>query len=286
VLHRTPAEDVHVFPLYLAGPTSDFTGDPALAPLLDQGFSLHCDEESNVHVSSPRHDIRLGYLPEGPDHTLWKVAVHTDPFGSPRWMATFDMPTPIELVTAFTTELANSYAKNPEFCVTGAARGADEALRPLSAAGWKRENQRTETVCTAPDQLAGLTYSRRLLAPETELREDETRWLLWGGRDGYVSRWYATFTSHTPTHLIAAVTARLASPTPALRSRRDVPARNRGATRITPVRPPTPTPLDVRRTSAALARSTVPSRTVVRAPSVHATAGAGARLPVRPLRHR
>lgn len=284
--NRTPAEDVHVFPLYLASPTSDFTGDPALAPLLDQGFSLRQDEESNVYVSSPGQDIRLGYLPEGPDHTLWKVAAHTDPFGPPHWMATFDMPTPIELVTAFTTALANSYAKNPESCVTGASREAVEALRPLSEAGWKHENQRTETLCTAPDQLAGLAYSRQLLAPETELREDETRWLLWGGQDGYVSRWYATFTSHTPTHLIAAVTARLASPAPALRSRRDVPARNRGATRITPVRSPTPTPLDVRRASAALARSTASSRAVVRAPTVATASGPSAVLPVRRFRRR
>ncbi|KUN95354.1 hypothetical protein AQJ67_35750 [Streptomyces caeruleatus] len=37
-----PDGDLYVSPLYLAGCT--FTGDPALAPLLDHGFALHDDE--------------------------------------------------------------------------------------------------------------------------------------------------------------------------------------------------------------------------------------------------
>ncbi|QDO51681.1 hypothetical protein FNV60_28665 [Streptomyces sp. RLB3-5] len=72
-----PDGDLYVSPLYLAGST--VTGDPALAPLLDHDFALHDDELANVYVSSPQRHIRLGYLPEGPDNTLWKIAVHADP---------------------------------------------------------------------------------------------------------------------------------------------------------------------------------------------------------------
>ncbi|MFD6995084.1 hypothetical protein ACFWA5_02120 [Streptomyces mirabilis] len=36
--------DVYVSHLYLAGPTSTFTGDPALTPLLDHGFAMHSDD--------------------------------------------------------------------------------------------------------------------------------------------------------------------------------------------------------------------------------------------------
>ncbi|KIZ14952.1 hypothetical protein [Streptomyces natalensis] len=39
---HTPDGDFYVSPVYLAGAT--FTGDPALQPLLDQGFHLHHDE--------------------------------------------------------------------------------------------------------------------------------------------------------------------------------------------------------------------------------------------------
>ncbi|MGY5058713.1 DUF317 domain-containing protein [Streptomyces sp. 900105755] len=96
-----PDGDLYVSPLYRAG--CSVTGDPALAPLLDHGLALHDDELANVYDSSPQRHIRLGYLPEGEDDLLWKVAVHADPFGPPRWMATFDTPTPTERVTAFTT---------------------------------------------------------------------------------------------------------------------------------------------------------------------------------------
>ncbi|MFC8350380.1 DUF317 domain-containing protein [Streptomyces sp. NPDC057280] len=111
------------------------------------------------------------------------------------------------------------------------------------------------------------------------------RWLLWGGKDGYHSRWYATFTSRTPIHLIAATTARLADPTPVLRYAAEIPSRNRGAAHITPVTPPVPTPLDVRRAAAARARTTIP-RAVVRAPAMATAGGPSATLPVRALRRR
>ncbi|WP_369252845.1 DUF317 domain-containing protein [Streptomyces sp. R41] len=96
------------------------------------------------------------------------------------------------------------------------------------------------------------------------MHSDTHRWLLWGGQDGYSSRWYASFTSRTPIQLIEATTARLADPAPVLRYAPEVPSRNRGAARITPVTPPVPTPLDVRRAAAARARTTIP-RAVVRA---------------------
>ncbi|MCX5555329.1 DUF317 domain-containing protein [Streptomyces sp. NBC_00038] len=281
--NTAPDGDLYVSPLYLAGST--FTGDPALAPLLDHDFDLHSDELANVYVSSPQRHIRLGYLPEGPDYTLWKIAVHADPFGPPRWMATFDSPTPTELVTAFTTALASGYAKGPDNYLAQKAYPVDGALRPLTEAGWTRTDSWAATVCTAPDQLAGLTYSRQLPGPDAELHGDEHRWLLWGGQDGYRSRWYASFTSRTPIHLIAATTARLADPVPVLRYAPEVPARNRGTAHITPVTPPVPTPLDVRRASAARARTTI-HRAVVGAAAVATAPGPSAVLPVRAFRRR
>ncbi|WP_406431969.1 DUF317 domain-containing protein [Streptomyces sp. NBC_00631] len=278
-----PDGDLYVSPLYLAGCT--VTGDPALAPLLDHGFALHDDELANVYVSSPQRHIRLGYLPEGEDNTLWKVTVHADPFGPPHWMATFDTPTPTELVTAFTTTLASSYTKGPYAFLSGVDHPIDEALRPLTRAGWQRTDTWAATTCTAPDQLAGLTYSRRVPDAQAELHSVTHRWLLWGGKDGYHSRWYASFTSHTPIHLIAATTARLANPTPVLRYASEVPSRNREAAHITPVTPPVPTPLDVRRAAAARARTTIP-RAVVRAPTVATASGPSAVLPARAHRRR
>ncbi|PZT74131.1 MULTISPECIES: DUF317 domain-containing protein [unclassified Streptomyces] len=212
--------DVHVTPLYLTGSTT--IGDPAMQPLLDHGFMAQSDELANAYVSSPDQHVRLGFLPEGTDNTLWKVAAHSDPFGPPDWLATFDSNTPTELVTVFTSSLATSYAKDPDAALTGPRRPAEEGFRPLEEAGWKRGSWQLTTLFTAPDELAGLTYRGGVLDRHAELRGDQDRWLLWGGRDGFSSRWYATFTSGVPVDLVAATTARFGRP------RRRAPLQDRG----------------------------------------------------------
>ncbi|MFF8866022.1 DUF317 domain-containing protein [Streptomyces sp. NPDC015139] len=248
--------DFYVTPLYLAGSTT--IGDPAMQPLLDQAFMAQSDELANVYVSSPDRRVRLGFLPEGPDNTLWKVAAYNDPFGPPDWLATFDTNTPTELVTAFTSAIATSYANDQSAALIGPGGPVKEGFRPLEDAGWKRGGWQLTTLFTAPDGLAGLTYRGGVLNRHAEFRGDKDRWLLWGGQDGFSSRWYATFTSAVPIDLIAATTERLADPSPVLRYELEVPERNRSAARIRPVPPPVPTPLDIRRAAAARARSHAP----------------------------
>lgn len=276
--------DIYVAPLYLAG--SATIGDPALQPLLDHGFTVQSDELANVYAASPDQRVRLGFLPEGPDDTLWKVAAHSDPFAPANWLATFDANTPTELVTAFTSALVTSHAEDLEALLTGPRGPAEEGFRPLEDAGWKRGDWQLTTLFTAPDGLAGLTYRGGVLNRRAELRDDQDRWLFWGGQDGFSSRWYATFTSAVPVDLIAATTARLADPAPVLRYEVEVPERNRSAARIRPVSPPVPTPLDVRRAAAARARSHG-VRFVGRAPAGSATTGSpSAVLPARPAHNR
>ncbi|GGT26285.1 DUF317 domain-containing protein [Streptomyces purpureus] len=275
--------DVYVTPLYLAGSTT--IGDPAMQPLLDHGFMAQSDELANVYVSSPDQHVRLGFLPEGTDNTLWKIAAHSDPFGPPDWLATFDSNTPTELVTAFTSTLATNYSENPDAVLTGPRRQAEDGFRPLEDAGWRRGNRQLTTLFTTPDELAGLTHKGSALNPHAELRGDQDRWLLWGGHDGYSSRWYATFTTAVPVDLIAATTARLADPAPVLRYETEVPKRNRSAARIRPAAPPVPTPLDIRRAAAARARSHV-GHHVRRAPAASATTGSPSAVPPTRLAHR
>jgi hypothetical protein len=104
--------EYHVTPRYLAGPT--LSGDLALQPLLDLGWHLTHDDLGNVFVASPDHTIRLGYLPEGDDSTLWKITAHRDPFAIPEWLVTFDDRVPTEIIRGFTTELAAAYAQGPD----------------------------------------------------------------------------------------------------------------------------------------------------------------------------
>ncbi|MCM1967982.1 DUF317 domain-containing protein [Streptomyces sp. G1] len=276
----SPEGDVYVSPVYLAGST--FTGDPALLPLLSEGFRLHLDELGNVFVSSPDQRFRLGYLPEGDDSTLWKITAHTDPFGSPRWLATFDDNTPTELVTAFTTALAENYRNTPDVALRGEASNS-RGFQPLGDAGWKAEHGPRLSIATSPDGLAEVTYFSGLLNHEEEVNGYKERWTAAGGHEGYDSRWTASFSTHTPTHLIAATMTALTDPTPVERNERHIPQRNRGAARITPVNPPVPSPLDVRQTAAARARSVIP-RPITR--PLAPVAGAGAALPLRSARRR
>ncbi|MFE7312868.1 DUF317 domain-containing protein [Streptomyces sp. NPDC057555] len=249
---HAPDGDFYVSPVYLAGST--FTGDPALQPLLDQGFHLHHDELANVYVTSPEQHIRLGYLPEGEDTTLWKIAVHSDPFGPPRWLATFDSSTPTELVTAFTTALAHDYAQGHDTYLYGGT-GRHRGFQPLVDAGWRTDKGPHLSVSVAPDGLAEMNHVRGALDHQAELSGYQYRWSASGGRDGYRSSWHATFTTHTPSHLIAATATALANPTPVPRYEAEIPKRNLAAAHVTPVPPPVPTPLDVRRATAARARS-------------------------------
>ncbi|MGW2339499.1 DUF317 domain-containing protein [Streptomyces sp. NPDC001661] len=266
--------DTLVSPVYLAGSTH--TGNPALQPLLDCGFVLTGDEYGNVYVSSPDQRFRLGYMPEGPDHTLWKITAQRSPFAEPEWMTTFDAPTPTELVTAFTSALADRYQDDPTAALFGPSSPSQEGWLPLQKAGWRHGSTRPSTFFTAPDGLAGLSHSGRLVPRQEELRGERQRWLLWGGEDGYLERWYATFTSGVPTSLIAATTKRLADQDPVLRCERDVPPRNRSVAQMRPLPPPTPTPLDVQRVAAARAHSLGHRRaavhTVAPSPSYHSPA--------------
>ncbi len=82
----------------------------------------------------------------------------------------------------------------------------------------------------------------------------QERWLILAGPPD--QQWYATASSFTPEGLVAAMNTAITDPTPAIRYGDDL--RHLPAQAVaTPVKPPAPTPLDVRRAQAANARSTV-----------------------------
>jgi hypothetical protein len=98
--HHEIDGDVYVSPRHLASTTG--TGDPALAPLLDLGWDLRYDEDSNVYVSAPDRRVRLGYLPEGEDDGLWRINAYEDSFGPPAWGVCFNDRVPTEFFSELT----------------------------------------------------------------------------------------------------------------------------------------------------------------------------------------
>ncbi|MFF2025056.1 DUF317 domain-containing protein [Streptomyces sp. NPDC058171] len=258
--------DVYVSPVYLAG--SSYTGDPALRPLLEAGFTMVNDDLANAYLASPDQKVQVGWLPEGEDGCLWRITGHERPFTPPRWLATFDHYTPVEVVAAFTTALAEDHARGNHASVHGRPGGSKtDPFLALMEAGWRVTHGPYVSSSQPPDRLALVSYSHGRMNHFDEINDQRSRWTIGGGASGYSSEWLGTFTTNTPTHLITATMNRLADPTPVARYKVSLPERNRGAARITPVKPPVPSPLDIQRAAVARSRSTM-ARTVISSPAL------------------
>ncbi|GAA2254703.1 DUF317 domain-containing protein [Streptomyces amakusaensis] len=253
--------EVYVSPRHLAGSTA--YGDPGLQPALDSGWKISYDDHGNVLLPSPDQRIRIGYLPEGDDDALWKIAAYQSPFEAPRWAAAFSSDCPTEFVTAFTSALVPLHEPEGNAFLTGGIgprlHPVFPVLKPLLDAGWKLPQTWRHPELRSPDGLAGAWFDRSSLDPAGELTSNHTRWGMWGGSS--YGRWYAVFSTGTPTRLITATAAAVADPTPVLRWPGELSRMTRARATITPVRPPAPTPLEMaraRRPVSALRTITVP----------------------------
>ncbi len=241
--HTPPPEpapeegEVYVTPRYLAG--TRWTGDPALAPLLELGWPHHHDELGNFYISSPDQTLRVGYLPEGENFGLWRIAAAPDPFAIPAWSGWFSDQAPEEIVHDLLTALAQDYQDDDQRHLTG-PRQTVHAYAPLAEAGWRARFDGRIANITAPDAFARLSFHpraadiREQIVTRTEITQ---AWWLAAGCDT-TADWQATFTLGTPTHLLAAVTAAMANPAPVLRHPDQIPDGHRPHIRIRRVHQP------------------------------------------------
>ncbi|MER5780275.1 DUF317 domain-containing protein, partial [Streptomyces mobaraensis] len=198
--------------------------------------------------------VRLGYLPEGEDDGLWRISAYDDAFAQPQWGVCFNDMAPTEFVTAFTTALAQAYTDGPDAYLTAPRQKAPafDAVVPLIHHGWTLRPPREGVIeVKSADGLAGLEYAIGRLDPGRELTTLDARWYLWGGPPG--ARWYTTASTHTPIHLITAITTAICDPAPLPRWKDAMSHALRERAQLTPATPPSPpapTPLDVRRTTA------------------------------------
>lgn len=224
-------------------------------------------------MTAPDRSARLGYLPEGEDDGLWRINAYNDPFAPPVWGACFNGRVPTEFVTAFTTALASAYERGPDAYLARPIAGTDEhdpfqVVVPLIKHGWQFEHPRWNVYALqAPDARAGLEYATGDLDPKAELTTREARWQLWAGNSIDRPAWYATASTDTPVALLAAVTRCVADPAPLPRWREDKSSYIEDMVQLTPIlppQPPAPTPLDVRRASAARRPAAIPATSVPR----------------------
>ncbi|MEU9939058.1 DUF317 domain-containing protein [Streptomyces lavendulae] len=232
--------DVYVTPRSLAG--SPGHGEPGFAPVKHWPH-FHLDEGPHqLIVTSPDHRIRIGWA--GDDYDLWTISVAPDAISAPQWTATANQNTPPELVAALTAALAQDWTDGQDRFLASPSPYWRDSAAPLIASGWKHEAAEMGTVeLVAPDGSAAGIYinrSRRDLEPGTQL---------WAGPPGWGTRAEITFSSRTPSHLIAATASAFTDPTPVARWRENLDPQLAALRQVTPVvppRPPAPTPRDVR----------------------------------------
>ncbi|MBV6695525.1 DUF317 domain-containing protein [Kitasatospora aureofaciens] len=271
--------DVHVHPVYLAG--SLHIGDPALQPVRDlpQAKSHH-DDLGNFYITTADGRIRIGFIPEQDWDTLWMIAVALNTFTQPRWVANFSANTPIEIVTAVTTELARMYRSDDDGWLDERTAGALEWITPYAAAGWtsKGVEQNTLTLRSS-DNLASITYRQRCLqhSADSEQLSQDGRFTIGTIKS---AGWYGRFSSGTPACILQATATEMLDPNPVLRYRDALDYYTKQTATITPITPPAPSPLDLQRSAARLrsASRTAPNPSV-NGPSsiVWTTAGGGRR---------
>ncbi|MFJ5875323.1 DUF317 domain-containing protein [Streptomyces sp. NPDC093088] len=256
-------EEILVSPMYLAG--SGSSGDAGFAPVSHWPHHYLDDGPCQLVVTSPDRRIQIGWF--GDDFELWKITAAQEAVAPPHWTATFNHVTPPEIVAGLTTALAQDYAasdpyeNNGRFLTNPSTYWAD-AVRPLTDAGWKQDGgaELGTVEIIAPDGQAGVLINNRRSG-----WDDET-FTLWAGPRGWGTRAEATFTARTPSHLIAATAAVMASSAPVLRERHMIHHEVEHLVTLTPVAQAVtvapaaepsvsraPTPLDVRRTAVTQA---------------------------------
>ena len=210
-----------ITPCYLAGPDGTVTGS-LITRLLDDGWQT--DSCGDALVFSRREEGGLlealhtrhgnpSARDESPD-TAWEFTARSGPGQAAAWTVRFAPETPPELIAALAAALTDpdqepSPGNRPHYLRAPASH--EEATRPLEAAGWMRDLAEHECAWYAPRQQA---VAITPIPPDT-CGNGGANWLLAALRQiDHTALWYATAHPHTPTHLIHALCARLADPTP------------------------------------------------------------------------
>ncbi|OIV38070.1 hypothetical protein BIV57_07615 [Mangrovactinospora gilvigrisea] len=229
-------EPVLVSPVYLAGCT--YAEQTALLPLLDEEWPMHDDDADTFHLTSPDTRIRLAHTTGDRRWSgawAWHLTGFADPFSAPTWAAKFTHATPTELLTALAAALpGNLGLSSPSLARQRVCE--QEVFNPLHRAGWERPADLADRPgyhVTAPDSLALLALDRRGFP---DLRLGSTGLAVWqiAVRDPdevepHPGSWTAAFSRDFPLHLLAALTRRLADPTPVHRYPHQIPEHFRTA---------------------------------------------------------
>ncbi|MFJ5879866.1 DUF317 domain-containing protein [Kitasatospora cineracea] len=246
---REEPREYRIAPRYLAHPEAD--GSAAVEALVDAGWAQSHDGAGNTFVTAPDLTARLAHLPEADGPVMWKISAGPDAFAPPQWLVTFDHLTPPEVVTDFTTALADAYAQGPGGYLGGSRGSGTETALELLTKGWTIAPTTHFLSYQSPDRLVRFHFRDKPLPHSAEMAGDTERLLVEVGPAR--ACWYATASSRLPDRLLQQFTAAVTDPTPVRRPMRRIDLEHLpAAATATPI---APSPLEVARVRAATSRS-------------------------------
>ncbi|MER8004023.1 DUF317 domain-containing protein [Streptomyces sp. NPDC095613] len=234
-----PAQTVNVLPRHLAGPGPADVRTAWPFPF-DADWTVHQPDQGTAFTVSPCMRLWTSFVPEPdkPSKGTWTTAANRVPFGQEVWRITFDATTPVELLHDVHTELLDLYHEDPHSDrdrLFEDDTAPHDAYGALFRSGWSHSVKTNGTqTFLSPDGLGGVRH---------QYATDGSHELAWRAWAGYLSepQWQARFSFHTPTTLVAALTASMASTEPLSRTATEVPVHNRPHLYLataTPNRPP------------------------------------------------
>ncbi|MFD8783078.1 DUF317 domain-containing protein [Kitasatospora sp. NPDC059599] len=248
-----PWLQLSITPAMYAGPGPDT--ERAIRPLIEAGAVRAGDGRGNQFVISADGRVRLGFEPEGGSDVMWKIAVHDAPFEPPQWTVCLTEQTPVEIVEAITTDLASRLRSGRQLHGAASDREWRELVQtPEWTTTWDARRG-TETVASVHDAQDRILLTAGSSADDWAEAGQDGFWTVTIG-DEY-DGWCAAASTSTPDRILHTVTSAMLAPaTRNVTELDDLTVGDLviGAAEVTELSSP-PTPLDVRRATAARTRS-------------------------------
>ncbi|MFD7645091.1 DUF317 domain-containing protein [Kitasatospora sp. NPDC059795] len=276
----------------------------ALAPLVAKGWKASSHEVGTLSLYSVCERIAVHHVPEprpGYEHADPPWVVHAMGDGGDGWEAAFGPGTPLAVVSAFTTQLAATVARQDSTALHhDRLRGPDPnvttphghrtdpvegsldahlAHTRLRLAGWRADDQGLYgpgRISCAPTGATVLASFPPIAPGPAGIPALPRQWKLTGRTTGdqQQERWQATFDSRTPTELVLAAAHQAAALTVAPLPTQTAPSLNHASEH------------DRTRVRAARARTTEPPPSSPRPPAPSTNPPNPTGTPPAPPRHR
>ncbi|MER7701651.1 DUF317 domain-containing protein [Kitasatospora sp. NPDC097605] len=228
-----------VFPGYLAGPGEGLDAIFEFGRGRDDWLLTVVDDHLVAGHESTNGLVMLNQDTDSP-YPQWNIGARSSPTAEFAWRATFDAPTPAEVVLSVARRLAHSMAlptrseREQHLWSRGCYTGTHNVLRAEAAhAGWTTRPHCRALTFDAPDGTATLRIHH---SADGHGDATDVAYTLTAGARGHEGTWWtAEFSRDTPTGIVLAALRTVTNPGRYTRRAARIPMRHRAFLRTHPV---------------------------------------------------